>query len=142
MSADKHKKKDHRDRGSCFTIGVEKRPDVKKPEKFKTRLCPDCAETTLDDDGEVIAHYVTELHQFIEDKPKGRKAELCPVCNKKKIRKRDRERRKKEREQLIQQDRSDCSHFADCLEEFSDKYKTADEMQREQCFDCVEYERP
>ena len=124
-----------------FRFGVEKRSDVKKPEKRKTRLCPNCAETILDDDGNIKAHFVTELHQFIEDKPRGRKAEFCPVCKDEKIRKKDRERRRKEREQLKEQDRSDCKHFADCLTG-PPAFETQDDLQRELCFDCVEYERP
>ncbi len=100
----------------------------------KTRLCPEHTEEVLDDDGTVKARYVEDERHFIVDKPKGRKAEVCPVCTEEKIRERDRARRKKEREQV--KDRSDCKHLAECL---TGPFETVQDLQEEQCFDCVEY---
>ena len=142
MSKDYERQRIWIEKGIEFKSGAIKDPDDKElelhPEKDKTRLCTDCSTTITirDDDGEIIAHYGQE---FLEVKDTVRKVGLCDKCNQARILERDRKRKKKEREQLKQQDRSDCRHLAECLDDFPD---TQDEMQREVCFDCEEYERP
>ncbi len=139
MSKDYEQKRIWFKKGYRFTLIVDKDPDGKESklhlEKFKTRLCLDCSEPILDD-GEIIGYE----GPLIKVKPRGRKKELCDVCEDERIQKRDRERRKREREQVKQQDRSDCKDFAKCLKELP--YKTGQEMQEKQCFDCGGYERP
>ena len=147
-----------------FRFGVEKRSDIKKPEKRRTRLCVDCAKTTYEPrppaeqwldrlrwdtiqqfglDGNVKAHYVEKEYGFIEGKPRGRKVGRCPKHKKEWDQQRDRKRKRKEREDLKQQDRSDCKYLAGCLKEYVPReYKTLEEMQRKLCFDCEGDDRP
>ena len=74
-------------KGNAFKAVVDKNPDGEESklyaDKFKTRLCIDCAETILEDDGKLIGHYIEKECGFIEVQPIGRKKERCVDCERK-----------------------------------------------------------
>jgi len=135
MSKDEQGKIFFKEGGIWFKKVVVRAPDHKKLgldedielhlKECKILLCSDCAQTALDEDGEIKERYVECLEAFLAVPPVGRKPERCPVCKseydrnyqreyKKEIRKRARKKKAKKEEPFRW---SDCPKYEECYSE-------------------------